>query len=119
MSAMNIRFDLPWVAVAAAILPLISAFVFRLWHRRRVKRLSQLGVEAAIERLAPQGVRRAPVARAVRVSLAIGLATLAFAGPRWGSGSNVEHSEASTSCSRWTRRFRCWRRTSARAALNA
>ncbi len=90
---MNLRFDLPWVAVAAAILPIISALVFRLWHRRRVKRLSQLGVEAAIERLAPQGVRRAPVGRAVRVSLAIGLATLAFSGPRWGSGSNVEHSE--------------------------
>jgi Ca-activated chloride channel homolog len=90
---MNVRFDLPWVAVAAAILPFISALVFRLWHRRRVKRLSQLGVEAAIERLAPQGVRRAPVARAVRVSLAIGLATLAFAGPRWGSGSNLVHSE--------------------------
>jgi Ca-activated chloride channel family protein len=90
---MNFRFDLPWAAVAAVVLPLLSAYVFRLWHRRRVARLSQLGVEAAIERLAPQGVRRAPVARALRVSAAVGLAVLAFAGPRWGTGMNVVRSE--------------------------
>jgi Ca-activated chloride channel homolog len=86
---MNFRFDLPWAAVAAAILPLLAAAVFALWHRRRVARLSQLGVQAAIDRLAPSGVRRAPVARAIRVSVALGLATLAFAGPRWGSGTNL------------------------------
>ena len=90
---MNFHFDLPWAAIAAVILPLVSAYVFRVWHRRRVARLAQLGVEAAIERLAPRGVRRAPVARAVRVSAAIGLAAIAFAGPRWGSGANVVHSE--------------------------
>jgi Ca-activated chloride channel homolog len=86
---MNFRFDYPWIGAAAALLALLSAFVFRLWHKRRLARLSQLGVEAAIERLAPAGVRRAPVARAVRVSAAIGFATLAFAGPRWGAGTNV------------------------------
>ena len=90
---MNLRFDLPWAAVAAVVLSLLSALTFRLWHRRRVARLSQLGVEAAIERLAPAGVRRAPVARAVRVSAAIGLAALAYAGPRWGSGTNVVRTE--------------------------
>lgn len=90
---MNLRFDLPWAAVAAVVLSLLSALTFRLWHRRRIARLSQLGVEAAIERLAPAGVRRAPVARAVRVSAAIGLAALAYAGPRWGSGTNVVRSE--------------------------
>lgn len=86
-------FDLPWAAVAAVLLPLLSAYGFRLWHRRRVARLSQLGAEAAIERLAPAGIRRAPVARAVRVSAAVGLAALAFAGPRWGTGTNVVRSE--------------------------
>jgi len=90
---MNFRFDLPWVAVAAAVLAFLSALTFRLWHRRRVARLSRLGVEAAIERLAPVGVRRAPVARAARVSAAIGLAALAYAGPRWGSGTNVVRTE--------------------------
>ena len=62
---------------------------FWVWHRRRVARLSRLGVEAAIARLAPFGVRRAPVARAIRVSAAIGLAALAFAGPRWGTSANL------------------------------
>jgi Ca-activated chloride channel family protein len=88
-----IRFDLPWAAIAAVILPLISAYGFRMWHRRRVARLSQLGVEAAIERLAPAGIRRAPVARAVRVSAIVGLVTLALAGPRWGTGTNVVRSQ--------------------------
>lgn len=90
---MNFRFDLPWVAIASAVVTLLSAFVFRVWHRRRVARLARLGVEAAIERLAPASVRRAPVARALRVSIAIGLATLAFAGPRWGSGTDMVRSE--------------------------
>ncbi len=90
---MNFSFDLPWAAVAAPILALLSAYVFRAWHTRRVARLSQLGVEAAIERLAPAGVRRAPVARALRVSAAVGLAALAFAGPRWGTSSNVVRSQ--------------------------
>ncbi len=86
---MSIGFDLPWVAIAAIVLSLLSALTFRVWHRRRIARLAQLGAEAAIERLAPAGVRRAPVARAVRVSAALGLATLAYAGPRWGTGTNV------------------------------
>jgi Ca-activated chloride channel family protein len=89
----NLRFDLPWAAAAAAVLPLLSALIFRLWHRRRVARLSQLGAEAAIERLAPAGARRAPVARAIRVSAAISLAALAYSGPRWGSGTNVVRTE--------------------------
>jgi len=90
---MNFRFDYPWVAAGAVLLTALSALTFWFWHRRRVVRLSQLGGEAAIERLAPLGVRRAPVARAIRVSLAIGLATLAYAGPRWGSGVSVVRTE--------------------------
>ncbi len=89
MSEFKFAFDLPWAALAAVALSLISGVTFWLWHRRRVARLSQLGVEAAIERLAPFGVRRAPVARAIRVSAAIGLAALAFAGPRWGTSANL------------------------------
>jgi Ca-activated chloride channel homolog len=89
MSDLKFAFDLPWAALAAIVLTLLSCVTFWLWHRRRVARLSQLGVEAAIERLAPFGVRRAPVARAIRVSAAIGLAALAFAGPRWGTSANL------------------------------
>jgi Ca-activated chloride channel homolog len=90
---MNLRFDLPWAALAAALLPFVSAVTFWLWHRRRMRRLSQLGGAAAIERLAPAGVRRAPVAKAIRVSAAVGLAALGFAGPRWGAGVATVHTE--------------------------
>ena len=90
---MNLRFDFVWAAVGAALLPFLAATTFWLWHRRRLRRLSHLGGEAAIGRLAPLGVRRAPVARALRVSAAVGLAALAFAGPRWGVGTAVIRTE--------------------------
>lgn len=90
---MNLRFDLPWMVLLAALLPLVSALAFWWWHRRRVSRLAALGGQAAIDRLTPVTARRAPVARAARFSLALGLAALAFAGPRWGSGSNIVRSE--------------------------
>ncbi len=91
--SMALRFDLPWAAIAAAVLPLLSALTFWIWHKRRIARLSRLGAAAAIERLAPAGVRRVPVARMIRVSAAIGLAALAFSGPRWGSGNSVVHTQ--------------------------
>ncbi|HVT38920.1 MAG TPA: VWA domain-containing protein [Gemmatimonadaceae bacterium] len=90
---MNLRFDVLWALYAAAVLPLASLLTFWLWHRRRVIRLARLGGEAAIVRLAPAGARRAPVARALRVSSAIGLAMLAFAGPRWGTSTSVVRTE--------------------------
>jgi Ca-activated chloride channel homolog len=90
---MSLRFDLFWALVAAALLPFVAALTFWLWHRRRMARLARLGGEPAILRLAPPGVRRAPVARALRVSAALGLAALAFSGPRWGTGTAVVRTE--------------------------
>ncbi|MFI5310276.1 MAG: VWA domain-containing protein [Gemmatimonadales bacterium] len=90
---MSPRFDLPWIMVAAALLPLLAAFTYWRWHRRRLVRLARLGPAVAIARLAPPGVRRAPVARAVRVSAALFLGALAFAGPRWGTGITVVRTE--------------------------
>lgn len=90
---MNLRFDLPWMLVLAALLPLLSAAAFWWWHSRRVSRLSALGGQPAIDRLTPAKARRAPIARAARFSVALGLAALAFAGPRWGTGSNVVRTE--------------------------
>jgi Ca-activated chloride channel family protein len=87
------HFDLTWALVASAVLPLLAAAVFRIWHRRRLDRLGRLGGDAAIARLAPEAVRQAPVWRAVRVSGAIALATIAFAGPRWGSGTTTVRTE--------------------------
>ena len=90
---MSAGFDLPWLAIAAAFLPLVSALTYRMWHRRRLTRLARLGAEAAIARLAPAGVRRAPVARAVRASAALALGALALAGPRWGAGTTIVRTE--------------------------
>lgn len=90
---MNLRFDLPWLTLAGALLPVASACTFWLWHRRRLDRLAGLGTEAAVARLAPPGVRRAPVARALRVSAALALGAFAIAGPRWGTGTTVIRTE--------------------------
>jgi Ca-activated chloride channel family protein len=89
----NLRFDLPWVLLAAAMLPALSGITFWLWHRRRMSRLAGLGGEAAIARLAPTGVRRPPFARAFRVSAAVALVSVAFAGPRWGVGNAIVRTE--------------------------
>ena len=90
---MNLRFDLFWALAASALLPVLSGLTFWLWHRQRVKRLASLGGAVAIARLAPEGVRRAPLARAIRFSAALLLCGLAFAGPRWGSSTSVVSTE--------------------------
>jgi Ca-activated chloride channel family protein len=82
-------FDLPWMVLGAALLAGAGAAAFWWWHRRRLERFRALGSDAAIARLATDEARRAPRARAMRVSAAIGLLGLAFAGPRWGTGTNV------------------------------
>ena len=90
---MNLHFDVLWAAVVAAILPFVSALAHWFWHRRRLTRLSRLGGEAALSRLAPAEARQAPIARAVRMSVVLGLTMLAYAGPRWGTGSSAVHTE--------------------------
>jgi Ca-activated chloride channel family protein len=85
----SIFFDLPWVALLALPIALLTAAVFWLWHRRRIGRLALLGSDAAIARLAPADVRRPPIGRAVRVSIAVGLMTVGFSGPRWGAGTGI------------------------------
>lgn len=81
--------DLPWLAGVALLAPFAVAAVFWWQHRRRSKRIASLGGEAAIARLAPQGARKPPVARAVRLGTALLLALIGLAGPRWGAGTSV------------------------------
>jgi Ca-activated chloride channel family protein len=81
--------DLGWVAVAALMAPLFAAVVFWWQHRRRMARIASLGAEAAIARLAPIGVRRPPVARALRLGGALAFSLIGFAGPRWGAGTVI------------------------------
>jgi Ca-activated chloride channel family protein len=90
---MSHGFDLPWLVAAAALCPLASSLTYWTWHRRRLARLDRLGGAAAIARLAPAGVRRAPVSRAIRVSVALSLGALALAGPRWGTGTSMVRTE--------------------------
>lgn len=87
------NFDYPWMVLGALVLALGGGASFWWWHRRRLVRLRALGTDAAIVRLATDDARKAPRARALRVSIAIGLAGLAFAGPRWGNGTNVVHTD--------------------------
>ena len=82
-------FDHPVIAATALAAPFIVGMSFMWQHRRRLRRISSLGAEAAIARLAPVGVRRSPRARAVRVSIALALAVAALGGPRWGEGTTI------------------------------
>jgi Ca-activated chloride channel family protein len=75
-----------WFAIAA---PGLVALAFGWQHRRRLRRIAALGAEAAVARLAPANVRRPPYARAARMSVALALTTLGFAGPRWGEGTTI------------------------------
>lgn len=84
-----IAVDLPLAGWLAAAAPAAVAVTLAWQHRRRLRRIAQLGTAEAIARLAPAGVRRPPVARAVRLGLALALAALGFAGPRWGEGTSV------------------------------
>ena len=86
---MTPRFDYPWMVLGALALAVGGCAAFWWWHRRRLGRLRELGTDAAIVRLASEEARRAPRARALRVSAALGLMGLAFAGPRWGAGANL------------------------------
>lgn len=81
--------DRPLFAWLAALVPVLVALAFAWQHRRRLRRIAALGTEAAVTRLAPAGIRRPPIARGVRIALAIALATVGFAGPRWGEGTTV------------------------------
>jgi len=81
--------DLQWAAALAAVAPVLVAALFWWQHRRRTARIGSLGADAAIARLAPAGVRRPPVARAVRLGGALALALIGLAGPRWGAGTAI------------------------------
>ncbi len=81
--------DFPVVAAIALLAPLIVAGSLTWQHRRRLRRIASLGTAAAVARLAPEGVRRPPVARTVRIGLALALVVIGMAGPRWGAGTSV------------------------------
>lgn len=81
--------DFPVVAWLAVTAPLIVAGTLSWHHRRRLQRIAQLGAAEAVARLAPPGIRRPPIARGVRMSVALALVTFGLAGPRWGEGASI------------------------------
>jgi Ca-activated chloride channel family protein len=81
----------PWALLLIGGLPLAALLVFRVERRSRAKRFAQLGTRAMLVRLAPLATRLGP-GRTLRLTLALALCGVAFAGPRWGLTPTVTHS---------------------------
>lgn len=79
----SVVFDMPWVLVAAVVLPAL-VLLMRAWRAREWRtRLGRLAVPDALLRL----VRGNPTmsrSRTVRLALVMLLSGIALAGPRWG-----------------------------------
>jgi Ca-activated chloride channel family protein len=84
-----IAWERPWLLVLALGVAALGVASALLWQRRRSARLSVLGSEAAIERLAPSAHSRSSLYRAMRLGAASVLAAIAFAGPRFGTAREV------------------------------
>ncbi|MDQ3516079.1 MAG: VWA domain-containing protein, partial [Gemmatimonadota bacterium] len=81
---MPIPFQLPWALVFAVVLAAGTAWLLIYSRRRRNARLARLGTPEMIARLAPGALLRQSRLGIVIGTLAVLLAGLAFAGPRWG-----------------------------------
>ena len=81
---MPVLFQLPWALALAAALTGVTAWLLIHSRRRRDARLARLGTPEMIARLAPGALLRQSRLRIVICALAVLLAGLAFAGPRWG-----------------------------------
>ncbi|MGK2933654.1 MAG: VWA domain-containing protein, partial [Gemmatimonadaceae bacterium] len=80
----SVFFQYQWALAAAALLTALTAWLLIYSSRRRDARLARLGTPEMIARLAPGALLRQSRLRIVICTLAVLLAGLAFAGPRWG-----------------------------------
>lgn len=78
-------FDLPVALFAAPVLAAAAVLLMVAAFRRRATRLAKLGNAEVVSRLVPPTSTRTPWWRAAVLGGATLCATLAFAGPRWGS----------------------------------
>ena len=78
-----LRFDLPWLALAALLVPLVVWRLRRVRRLRRSARLARYADPALLVRLL-RGPVAPGTARTVRLMLVTALTGLALAGPRWG-----------------------------------
>ncbi|MCA0376087.1 MAG: VWA domain-containing protein [Gemmatimonadetes bacterium] len=76
-------FDVPWLLLAALILPAL-VWQLRCWQsRERARRLARFADVATLARVVPTA-DRSEQRRTVRLVIAVALAGVALAGPRWG-----------------------------------
>lgn len=77
-------FDYRWALLFVPVLAALAAWGVVMAQRRRERRLQAIASDGLVERLVPIAAVRRPRWRAPLLALAVALATLAFAGPRWG-----------------------------------
>ena len=85
--------DFPWLLVLGVLLPAIAVALLFIAVRRRRARLARLGTDAMLARLTADAPPPRAGWRALRLSLALVLAAIALAGPRWGSERTVVRGE--------------------------
>jgi len=88
-AAVSIAWERPVLLVVALLVAALGAGATFWWQRRRAERLTGLGSETALARLAPTARSHAGLRRAIRLCAASVLAALALAGPRWGTGREI------------------------------
>ena len=84
-----IAWERPVLLVFALLVAALGAAAAWLWQRRRSERLAALGPDVALQRLAPSAKSAAGLRRALRLGVASVLASVALAGPRWGTAREI------------------------------
>ncbi|MEP7066566.1 MAG: VWA domain-containing protein [Gemmatimonadota bacterium] len=82
--------DAPWALWAAPVLALLVALLVLWSYRRRARRLQRLATSELLPRLVPPASARVPWVRAALQFAAVLCASIAFAGPRWGTEQTLE-----------------------------
>jgi Ca-activated chloride channel homolog len=85
-------FDRPWLLMVAVVAPILVLMLLATRERRRRVLLARLGSPALVRRLVPEGALRPARLRRLLLPLAVLLAGIALAGPRWGEERTIEHS---------------------------
>lgn len=88
---MNEVVEYPWALLAAPAFAFVVALLFWLAFRRRTKRIARLGAAPLVARLVPPAALKASWPRIVILGLAAACAAVAYAGPRWGMETTVQH----------------------------
>ena len=88
---MNEVVEYPWALLGAPAFALAVALLFWIAFRRRAKRIARIGAAPLVARLIPPAALRAPWPRIAILGAAAACAAVAYAGPRWGMETTVQH----------------------------